>query len=66
MLEIFELLLYLTLNPAEVYFSQDSIAGCFKNKNEINRLCEEIAKEYGKIESIPKIRVVQIEEIYYR
>ena len=54
------------LSPAEVHFTQDSVAMCFQNENELNKTCEEIAKNNMSAAEFPNIRVLDENGKYFR
>ena len=54
------------LSPAEVLFTQDSVAMCFQNENELNKTCEEIAKNNLSATDFPNIRVLVEDGKYFR
>ena len=54
------------LSPADIKFTQDSVAMCFQNDTEINAALEEIAKGSLAVTSFPKIRIRDQDGEYYR
>ena len=56
------------LSSAEIKFSQDSIAFCFKDKDkkDLNQTCEKIASREMKLSDIPQIRVTMQNGVFYR
>jgi len=54
------------ISPEDVKFTQDSVAMCFQNDDELNKTCEEIAKGNLSSSAFPDIRVLKIDENYYR
>ena len=58
--------LAITLSPAEVKFTQDTVGQCFQNDNELNKTCEDIVKNIVSVRNIKKIRVVLMDDKYYR
>ena len=56
------------VSPADVKFTQDSIAMSFKDKDrpDVNSTCVKIAIEELAVSSIPAIRVVNIRGVYNR
>ena len=55
-----------TLSPAKIYFTQDSVSMCFQDENELNETCEKIAKNDLSVAHIPKIQVLVEDGKYFR
>ena len=56
------------LSPADIKFSQDSVAMSFqdKSKKNLNQTCEEIALGEIELSDFPRIRVTKRNGKYYR
>ena len=54
------------LSPSEVCFTQDSVAMCFQTGHELNKICEEIAKDNLSAANFPNIRVFVEDGKYFR
>ena len=54
------------ISPEDVKFTQDSVAMCFQNNDELNKTCEEIAKNNLSVAVFPRIRVLNIDGEYFR
>ena len=54
------------LSPARIQFTQDSVAMCFQNDEELNATCEKIAKGTLLAASLRTIRVRLINGVYNR
>ena len=52
------------LSPAQIQFTQDSVAMCFQNDEELNATCEKIAKGDLRADSLRTIRVRLINGVY--
>ena len=49
-----------SISPMDVKFTQDTIAMCFQNEDQVNHTCEKIAKGELRVNVFPPIRVLPV------